>query len=133
MLGLLGSGSGLDTGSVLGSGCCGCTISTSDYPRCRWNCSAAVPRAPPASCDSAPVCVPRVRVDVVCRTRAMAATQSVCFSRLPPEPGAGEAGRKRRSWRGVSRVQVRGVLVRKLFVISNKIQMGNQSACMCVC
>lgn len=63
--------------------------------------------------------------DEVCRTRAMAATQSACFSRLPTERWAGEVGRGRR------RVQVPGVLVRKLFVISNEIQMGNQGACVC--
>lgn len=63
--------------------------------------------------------------DVVCRTRAMAATQSACFSRLPTERWAGKVGRRRR------RVQVWGVLVRKLFVISNEIQMGNQGACVC--
>lgn len=114
---------------LLGSGCCCCGCSPSganDCPRCRWSCSAAVPRAPPADCGLAPVCGPRVHGDVVCRTKAMAATQSACFSRLPKQRWAGEVGRGRR------RVQVRGVLVRKLFVISNEIQMGNQGASVCV-
>lgn len=55
----------------------------------------------------------------------MAATQSACSSRLPTQRWPGEVGRGRRG------VQVRGVLVRKLFVISNEIQMGNQGASVC--
>lgn len=56
----------------------------------------------------------------------MAATQSAYSSRLPTQRWPGEVGRGRRG------VQVRGVLVRKLFVISNEIQMGNQGASVCV-